>query len=259
MPTTLPINPEDATGLLEFSQLKICGWQINTADCETGEALTEPTNVLTGCGLNDFSWDAERDDDTDIKGKCASFFERGKILWYDYEFGFCEKRMVLLEDMLGQHDLMTATDGGNDVMGMMAPAKEQVSNLCCPEDETCEHTRTHMTIWGLNRCGPNAHPEYRFLIMYIPALEWDVSGSGQWQDDNFSEYTLDARAHCPVGPVGAGVGGIIPAHYAATKRPYYIVGTNSPPPTCGGCGQCNANEEIIAEGEGVQERELVNA
>lgn len=249
MPGTTVIDPADATGLLNFAQLRICGFQLNTASCVDGAPLTEPVNVLTGCGLDNFNWETETEDDIDIKGKCASYFEKGNPLWCNFEFGFCEEHSTLLEQMTGQHDIMTATDGGTDIMGMMAPDPASNADPCCPNDGACDDTDLHMLIWGWNRCGADFHPEYRFLVLYIPRLDFEINGTGEWQNDNFSEYTWEARALKPRGAIGGGVGGIIPAHYANTRRKYYIIGTNSPPPTCGGCGQCQ-DTETETEGEG---------
>jgi hypothetical protein len=236
--TTL-IDPAAATGLTEFTQLKICGFQIGTASCVDSTPVEDgPENTLAACGLDGFNWEAEKSDGIDIEGKCASYSEDGRIKWYEWGFDFCEEHNVLLEQMTGQHDLMTATAGGTDVMGMMAPAQEAAVD-CCPPGEGCENCETYMLIWGWNRCGANFHPDYQFLVMYIPRLRWNRDGSGEWQNDDFTQYEWTAQAHFPLGPIGPGVGGIIPAHYANTCRPYYIIGTNSPPPTCGGCGKCS--------------------
>lgn len=235
------ISIDEALGLVDYAPYSICGAQFGPVSCVDG--APDPEIGIAVCGLDELTWEANREDDEEASDSCTSISVKGKNKWYDLTFTWCSRINTLLEAMTGQAELIMDPNDPNKIVGYMDVDDSSIDE-CCQEPEGCEDEDSYLMIWSQARCDNDPHPDFRFVITVFPHIKWNPSEGGAMEFKNLVSREVTARALKPGEGWGRGPGDILPEGTPADRR-WYVIGANEGPPTCSGCTKCGKGPSII--------------
>ena len=236
---------------------------MNGIDCQSGEVLNGPTDVVLTCALVDYTMtpiegeDRSSSDPNGVGGKCAERNVPAIRDGYEVELTLCSKIDPALMELMGVYEMITDPETGA-CLGYR-PRSVEESCSCAECTDACPEKCVSWLVWHVAWCEKKRHPDYCYAVQGMPKICFDSNSVSLTRNSEFNTITVTGTAETN-SAWGQGPGLIYPDPAGLNVEfGEWLTNTGFPGGCkCDLCGYATATEDPKSETE-TEGRQLAQA